>query len=107
MQSIKLQLIRCCGVILKVAEGAIAWGSETGFLTQISVRMPKLSQKPGFLAEAEARSRGGLRNRVSYPNLGEDAKIIAETRFLSNNLTKNPIEPFELPPVRLELDFHS
>ncbi|MEG4838833.1 hypothetical protein [Microcoleus sp. B9-D4] len=27
---------------------AIAWGSETGFLHLISVRIPELSQKPGF-----------------------------------------------------------
>ncbi len=31
--------------------------------------------------------RMGLRNRVSYPNLGEDAKIIAETRFLCLGLS--------------------
>ncbi|WP_449418989.1 hypothetical protein [Phormidium nigroviride] len=28
------------------AQGAIAWGSETGFLTQFFGKMPKLSQKP-------------------------------------------------------------
>jgi len=26
----------------------------------------------------------GFRNRVSYPNLGEDVRIIAETRFLGS-----------------------
>jgi hypothetical protein len=46
--------------------------------SQNLVGMPKLSQKPGFLDCA----RVGVRNRVSSQNLGEDAKIIAETRFL-------------------------
>ncbi|TAG60899.1 MAG: hypothetical protein EAZ28_05620 [Oscillatoriales cyanobacterium] len=52
-------------------------GSETGFLTQILASSPKLSQKPGFLDCAR-----GLRNRVSFLNLGIFTKIIAETRFL-------------------------
>jgi len=90
--------------------GAIARESETGFLLQISVRMLKLSQKPGFLDLGRSRcsqkpgfwgkfrwgclnyrrnpvswiwgDRAAVRNRVSSPNLGENAKIIAETRFL-------------------------
>ncbi|MEG4056920.1 hypothetical protein, partial [Microcoleus sp. Pol7_B2] len=52
------------------------WGSETGFLTQIFGRMPKLSQKPGFL-DGRASETGFL-----HPIGREDAKIIAETRFL-------------------------
>ncbi len=57
--------------------------SETGFLSTISAMMQKLSQKPGFSAVTiELLVHRGLRNRVSFHNLGDDAEIIAETRFL-------------------------
>ncbi|WP_158442061.1 MULTISPECIES: hypothetical protein [Planktothrix] len=48
--------------------------------------MPKLSQKPGFLAEAEGAIAWGKETRVSYLHLGEDTQIIIETRFLDTYL---------------------
>jgi len=63
---------------LRPARGAIALLPETGFLCQISAKMPSLSQKPGFFLRAIS---WGFRNRVSLSNFGQDAKLIAETRF--------------------------
>ncbi|XZN93810.1 MAG: hypothetical protein ACM65M_13740 [Microcoleus sp.] len=51
--------------------------SETGFLSTISVMMQKLSQKPGFLDGVQRPEKPGF-----FHNLGDDAEIIAETRFL-------------------------
>jgi hypothetical protein len=61
---------------------------------KISVRMHKLSQKPGFLVSGDlvsvtGRDRDVFRNRVSTANLGEDAQTLIETRFLS--LTRSGI----------------
>lgn len=44
--------------------------------------MQRLSQKPGFFF-GNFRDRHQPRNRVCLLNLGFDAKIIPETRFLS------------------------
>lgn len=55
--------------------------------------MPELSQKPGFFFVR-------VRNRVSSLNLGEDAKIIAETRFLPSHIDFL----VELIPLYIHLD---
>ncbi|MGK7899853.1 MAG: hypothetical protein AB4352_00290 [Hormoscilla sp.] len=44
--------------------------------------MRKLSKKPGFWSGGVGAIARELRNRVSEENLGVDAKIIKETRFL-------------------------
>jgi len=75
-------------------------------------------QKPGFSTNlgweakiiAETRFLGALlevRNRVSYPNLGEDAKIIAETRFLSRkNYQRNPVSKFLSHSTATNVELH-
>ncbi|HIK12088.1 MAG TPA: hypothetical protein IGS52_17820 [Oscillatoriaceae cyanobacterium M33_DOE_052] len=53
--------------------------------------------------------QGGPRNRVSSLSLGEDAEVIAETRFL-NQVSLSPRLPVSWsprPPVRLSVGFRS
>jgi len=61
----------------------------------------------GFSILTTRYSRVGLRNRVSYPNLGEDAQIIAETRFLSRKIyQRNRVSKFPSHSTATNVELH-